>query len=309
MEYQHESVMLQQAVDALAINGDGVYVDATFGRGGHSREILKQLGQSGRLVVIDQDEEAIKDAKVLETHDQRVTAIHGSFSQITKITDGLQISGKVKGILFDIGVSSPQLDDNKRGFSFLRDGPLDMRMDQSKGITAAEWLAEVDETTLIKVLKEYGEERFARRIARAIIEARAVSPITTTKQLALLITEAIPVKEKHKHPATRSFQAIRIFINHELEEIKQALEQSLEVLAAGGRLVVISFHSLEDRLVKRFMRDQAKGKQLPRNIVVPQSECEQRLKIIGKAIKASVDEVAGNVRSRSAVLRTAEKIL
>jgi 16S rRNA (cytosine1402-N4)-methyltransferase len=308
MEFGHQPVMLKEAVEGLNIQEDGTYVDATFGRGGHTKEIIESLGHKGRLIAIDQDLEAIAVAEQQYKNEQRVCLIHGTFSKLRDFVRQAGPDEQVRGVLFDIGVSSPQLDDATRGFSFMRDGPLDMRMDTSSGISAAEWLAKVSERDLTQVLREYGEERFARRIANRVVETRGESPLTTTRELAELIKAAVPKIEKHKHPATRSFQAIRIYINRELEFLSSALEQSLDVLAVGGRLVVITFHSLEDRIVKRFMREQARGKQLPKGIAVLNTEMEMRLKIVGKAVKPSQQEINNNPRARSAVLRIAEKI-
>lgn len=305
----HQPVLINEAVAALNIDPSGVYVDATFGRGGHSQKILNELNNNqGRLIAIDQDPEAVSWAKRHYEKDNRFTIRHQSFAALEGFAQENKFSGLVDGILFDLGVSSPQLDQAERGFSFLRDGPLDMRMDNSQGQTASEWLAHVNEATLITVLREYGEERFARRITLAIIEARKEEMISTTAQLAKIVADAVPNIEQHKHPATRTFQAIRIFINRELDVLKEALAQSLNVLKVGGRLVVISFHSLEDRIVKRFMRDQARGQALPRGLPVKSGFQNQTMKIVGKAVKASNEEVAGNPRARSAVLRIAEKI-
>ncbi len=307
---EHFPVLYEESLQALNIRPDGYYVDCTFGRGGHSRGILERLGPAGRLLAIDRDAEAIQSvvAKKLQ-RDDRFKIRQGSFSQLKSLLPADWTERGVDGVLMDLGVSSPQLDESERGFSFLRDGPLDMRMDRHSGLSAAEWLQQVDEKKLVSVLFEYGEERFARRIARAIIEAREAAPITTTRQLAGLIEKAAPFKEKHKHPATRSFQAIRIEINQELKEIKQVLAQSVEVLRPAGRLVVISFHSLEDRLVKRFIRQESGAKSNPGRLPVMEKDIQQGvLKKTGKAIRASRDEVANNPRSRSAVMRVAEKI-
>ena len=305
----HQSVLLQEAIQGLNIQPEGIYIDATFGRGGHSKALMQQLAPKGRLIAIDQDPEAVSAAKGYFSQEKSFQIVHETFAAMEHIATKEGVKGLVNGILFDLGVSSPQLDNAERGFSFLRNGPLDMRMDNSRGISASEWLAIVDEESLISVLREYGEERFARRIARAIIAKRVDQSIETTRQLSEIVSNAIPrsKQEKHKHPATRSFQAIRIFINKELEAIETALEQSLRVLSPGGRLVVISFHSLEDRIVKRFMRQQARGKSLPKGLPVKESELEKTIKIIGKAMKASKQEVLDNSRARSAVLRIAEK--
>jgi len=302
--------MLTEVLQQLAVKPDGIYLDGTFGRGGHSREILRQLGVNGRLLAFDRDADSVNSDYAQEMcKDHRFQLIHSCFSSLESIVDAQGLHGKIDGILLDLGVSSPQLDNPERGFSFLRDGALDMRMDVHAGISAAEWLANVEENALIKVLFDYGEERFARRIARAIIEKRVETPILTTRQLAKLIEDAVPVKEKHKHPATRSFQAIRIEINRELDELKDVLQQSARVLKPDGRLVVISFHSLEDRIVKRFIRNESGAKHNPGKFPIREADIEQgTLKKIGKALKASFEEIAQNPRARSAVMRVAEKI-
>ena len=310
---EHKPVMLHESVDAMVIDESGLYIDGTFGRGGHSREILSRLNEQGRLLAFDKDPEAIRVGEQLAKEDSRFHIVHGSFAMLLDALDtvstqtGTAWKGHVSGVLLDLGVSSPQLDDASRGFSFMQDGPLDMRMNNSAGESAADWLAHAPEEEITFVLREYGEERFARRIARAIVEARNSQPLTRTTQLAALIEKTIPKKEKHKHPATRSFQGIRIFINGELDDLTRTLEDSLEALKPGGRLAVISFHSLEDRLAKRFMQQHAKG-DAPRGLPLRDSEINRRLKLAGKAQKASPEEVEVNVRSRSAVLRVAEKI-
>ena len=303
----HQTVLLHEAVDALVTLPDGFYVDGTFGRGGHSRYLLQNLNRSGRVLGVDKDQEAQAAAHELAESESRFQFFHGSFAELPQQLRGMGVDA-VDGILLDLGVSSPQLDDGDRGFSFMRDGPLDMRMDTSRGETAAQWLSRADLQDIAGVLKEYGEERFARRIATAIVAARAVSPIETTSQLARLVSEAHPRWEKHKHPATRSFQAIRIKVNRELEDLQAFLSVALDMLRVGGRLVVISFHSLEDRLVKRYMRDMARGDSLPRGVPVTDSQLNRRMRLVGRSIKASAEEVAGNVRARSAVMRIAEKI-
>ena len=305
---EHLPVLLNETISALAINPAGFYVDATFGRGGHSRAILAQLSEHGRLLGLDRDPTAIAEGKKLADIDKRFVIEQCQFSELANSVHSRLWQGNVAGILMDIGVSSPQLDEAERGFSFMKDGPLDMRMDPTSGISAAEWLATAEMTEIANVLKTLGEERYSKRIARAIVETRDSNPITTTTQLAELVDKASPSREKNKHPATRTFQAIRIHINNELEELKQALQQALDVLAIGGRLAVISFHSLEDRIVKRFIREQAKGDDLPSNFPVTVDQLNPRLKIIGKAIKAGDDEVKINPRARSAVLRVAEKL-
>ncbi|ATD08898.1 MULTISPECIES: 16S rRNA (cytosine(1402)-N(4))-methyltransferase RsmH [Pseudoalteromonas] len=307
-EFKHISVLMTETLDALAINPEGIYIDGTFGRGGHSGEILKRLS-TGRLQAIDQDPQAIKAAEKF-ADDARFSIARSRFSQIKSVAEQAGILGQVDGILLDIGVSSPQLDDADRGFSFMKDGPLDMRMDPDSGRSAAQWLAEAELEEMVFVIKKYGEEKFATRIARKVIEVREHTAITTTAQLAQLIDEAVPVKDKHKHPATRTFQAIRIYINSELEEIQTALQASLEVLKPGGRLVVISFHSLEDRIVKQFIKKQSKGEAIPRGLPLTDEQLKQNLtlKAVGKAIKPSDAEIAQNPRSRSSVLRVAEKL-
>lgn len=306
---QHVSVLLEESIEALATDPQGTYIDATFGRGGHTRALLSQLGEKARVIALDQDPEAIAAAKSFED-DPRFQIIHTPFSNLQQVLDELQLNQQVTGILFDLGVSSPQLDDAERGFSFMRDGPLDMRMNTSSGETAAEWLNRAEKDDISWVLKEYGEERFARRIASAIVMDREKKPFTRTKELAEMIARVSPVKEKHKHPATRTFQAIRIHINRELEQIEQALEASLSGLQEEGRLVVISFHSLEDRLVKRFIRKHSEGKQLPPGLPVTEAERnkDKALEKVGKAIKPGKAEVQANPRSRSSVLRIARRV-
>lgn len=303
----HQTVLLREAVDALVISPAGFYVDGTFGRGGHSRYLLECLNDDGRLLAVDKDPAACEVAAELAVGEPRFEFYHGSFAQLPHQLRRMGIDA-VDGILLDLGVSSPQLDDGDRGFSFLHDGPLDMRMDTSRGETAAQWLSHAAERDIAAVLKDYGEERFARRIAAAIVAAREESPITSTAQLAKVVSEANPKWERHKHPATRSFQAIRIKVNRELEDLQDLLSGALDMLRIGGRLVVISFHSLEDRLVKRYMRDMARGEKFPPGLPIPDSALNRRMRVIGKATKADSDEVAGNVRARSAIMRVAEKI-
>jgi 16S rRNA (cytosine1402-N4)-methyltransferase len=304
---EHIPVMLNEVLDALAIRTDGTYVDATFGRGGHAQAILQKLGRDGRLYAMDQDPEAVMAAKAM-TEDQRFSARQESFAKLRQCCDAWGISGRVNGLLLDLGVSSPQLDNPARGFSFMHDGPLDMRMNINAGLSAQAWLDEADEKEIADVLWQFGEERHARRIARQVVAVRMHSPLVSTRQLATIIESAYPRSERHKHPATRSFQAIRIFINRELEVLQAALEQSISLLAAGGRLAVISFHSLEDRIVKRFMRAQAAGFEMPRHLPVLQSRHGQTMRLIGKARKAGENEIRNNPRARSAVLRVAEKL-
>lgn len=307
---EHLPVMFAEALQQLAIKKGGIYLDCTFGRGGHSRGILDLLDSAGRLLAFDRDLDAVNSAyarSMLE--DKRFKLKHSCFSEVESIVAAEDWLGKVDGILMDLGVSSPQLDNPERGFSFLRDGPLDMRMDGNAGVTAEQWLAGVDEKELVKVLFEYGEERFARRIAHAIIEKRVESPITTTRELASLIEDAVPIREKHKHPATRSFQAIRIEINSELDELRAVLQQSARILKPGGRLVVISFHSLEDRIVKRFIRSESGAKYNPGRLPIKEIDIAKGvLKKTGKALKAGRQEITQNPRARSAIMRVAEKI-
>ena len=308
----HQPVLLQEAIQALAIKSEGVYIDATFGRGGHSQAILAALGPLGRLFAFDCDPQAQIHAQQHLAQEQRFHFQRSNFDRLTEYAEQQAINGQVNGILFDLGVSSPQLDDPGRGFSFRHDGPLDMRMNPTKGETAAQWLATVKEADLIAVLRRYGEERFAKRIARAVVTSRQQQAITTTHQLAELISAAIPKREPGKHPATRSFQAIRIAINQELAVLQRALEQTVDVLAAYGRLVIISFHSLEDRLVKRFLRRQAgKESELPAQLPIAATEQQRltnaKLRILQRVFP-SVDEVQINSRARSAVLRVAERL-
>ena len=307
-EFGHRPVLLNEVLEVLNIRPGGVYVDATFGRGGHAEAILQRLGPEGRLMAIDKDPQAVAVAKSKFANDPRFSIFHGSFADVGHAVEQAGLSGQVDGLLLDLGVSSPQLDDGQRGFSFLRDGPLDMRMDTTSGESAAQWLAHAKESDIIQVLREFGEERFAKRIARSIVETRQEQPIETTAQLAALISEAVPKHEKEKHPATRSFQAIRIFINRELDDLRQCLDQILDVLREGGRLVVISFHSLEDRIVKRFVRDLARGDDFPSDLPVTADQLNPKMRLVGKAVRASLAETAANPRARSAVLRVAEKL-
>ncbi|MAL95945.1 MAG: 16S rRNA (cytosine(1402)-N(4))-methyltransferase [Haliea sp.] len=303
----HQTVLLQEAVEALVTTPGGFYVDGTFGRGGHSRAVLSCLGQEGRLLAVDKDPAAARVAEDLAAGDGRFQFLHGSFAELPAALAARGVDS-VNGILLDLGVSSPQLDEAERGFSFQHDGPLDMRMDTSRGATAAEWLASAAEAEIARVLKEYGEERFARRIAGAIVRARAEAPIERTSQLSRIVSEANPRWEKHKHPATRAFQAIRIQVNGELTDLSALLADALDLLCVGGRLVVISFHSLEDRLVKRYMRDLARGDALPPGVPVRDAALNRRLRLIGKAVRAGESEVAANPRARSAIMRVAEKV-
>jgi 16S rRNA (cytosine1402-N4)-methyltransferase len=305
----HQAVLLAEALSALAVKPDGIYIDATFGRGGHSQAILDHLGPQGKLYAFDKDPDAVRFARVRFSHDSRFSIFHASFAKLTSTLISAEISGKVDGILFDLGVSSPQLDNPDRGFSFMRAGTLDMRMNTAEGKNAAQWLNEVSEQDLAEVLWKWGDERFSRRIARAIVEARAESPITTTQQLAEIIANAVLFREKGKHPATRSFQAIRIAINHELDELQQGLAAGLEMLRPGGRLVVISFHSLEDRMVKQFIHQHEQGKELPHRLPIKGKHFHAQLKKLGRALKPCQQEIDQNPRARSAILRLAEKQL
>lgn len=304
----HQSVLLHESIAGLRIKADGIYVDGTFGRGGHSQAILNQLSDDGRLFAIDKDPAAIDFAHQHFGSDKRFQIFQGSFARLKEFAKDAEIDGKIDGILLDLGVSSPQLDDASRGFSFMKQGPLDMRMDLTQSLDAAYFVnhAEVDE--MAKVFREYGEERFAGRIARAIVEARKKSPILTTEIFAEIVKEANPKWEKHKHPATRVFQAIRIHINNELSDLKSGLDAAMDILSVGGRLAVISFHSLEDRIVKQFMRLKEEGHRPPANIPIRAADRQTTFKRVGKAIKPQGVEVNDNVRSRSAVLRIGEKI-
>ena len=305
--FEHITVLLNEAVDALNIRADGVYVDGTFGRGGHSRLILSRLGKDGRLVVFDKDPQAIEVAQSLAKHDKRISVVHDGFVHFQAALNHLGIE-RIDGALFDLGISSPQIDDASRGFSFRFNAPLDMRMDTTRGQSAAEWLAIADEQEIHEVIKNYGEERFSRQIARAIVAQRADSPIDTTGKLAQIAAQNVRTRERGQDPATRTFQAVRIFINRELEEIAAVLPQAAGRLKSGGRLAVIAFHSLEDRIVKQFVKRYSTHAPLPKWAAVREADLPQPpLKSIGKAIKASAEEVAANPRARSAVLRIAER--
>ena len=305
--YQHVTVLLHEAVDALAIREDGIYVDGTFGRGGHSRLILSRLGEQGRLVVFDKDPEAIAVANELAKQDKRVSVVHNGFETFQTALDELGID-KIDGALFDLGISSPQIDDGSRGFSFRFDAPLDMRMDPTRGMSAAEWIATASEQNLHEVIKNYGEERFSRQIARAIVAQREESPIDTTRKLAQLVAQNVRTRERGQDPATRTFQAVRIFINRELEEVEAVLPQVMGRLKQGGRLAVIAFHSLEDRIVKQFVKKYSQHPPLPRWAAVKEADLPlPPLKAVGKAIKPGIEETASNPRARSAVLRVAER--
>lgn len=306
--FPHQPVLLREAIASLHIQPQGVYVDATFGRGGHAQAILALLDTAGRLLVLDKDLTAILHAREHFARDPRVSIYHCSFAHLHEVLAKENLLGKINGILFDLGVSSPQLDEADRGFSFMREGKLDMRMNTTQGEDAATWLAKVSEKELARVIYEYGEERFSRRIAKAIVAVREEKPILTTTQLSQIVVRAVPVKPKDKHAATRTFMAIRIAVNKELEELQVALDQALEALTVGGRLSVISFHSLEDRIVKRFIQLHERGDSaFPRDLPIKQESLQQRLKRVGRAVHPSITEVAANPRARSATLRTAEK--
>ena len=301
----HVTVLLDEAVAALNIRPDGVYVDATFGRGGHSRAILAALGPEGRLVALDRDPAAVEAGKAW--NDRRFSLVHTAFSGLGEAVRRQGVE-RVDGVLFDLGVSSPQLDEAGRGFSFRFDAPLDMRMDTTRGLTAAQWLNQAPEEEIARVVRDYGEERFARQVARAVVKARAEAPLATTRQLATLVAGAVRTRERGQDPATCTFQAVRILVNRELEEVEAALPQAVELLKQGGRLVVISFHSLEDRMVKRFMRAESEGEQLPPEIPVAAADLKPgRMRLVGRAVRASEAECQTNPRARSAVMRVAER--
>lgn len=301
----HAAVLAQEAIAALNIRSDGIYVDCTFGRGGHSRLILEQLGKGGRLVALDRDPEAVLAGRAV--NDSRFTILHSAFSQVAAVLRENGVTA-VDGVLLDIGVSSPQLDDARRGFSFRYDAPLDMRMDPGHGISAAQWLATADEADIREVIRNHGEERFAKQIAAAIVAARTRGPVDTTRKLAAIVAEAVPAREPRQDPATRTFQALRIHINQELEELSVVLPQCVDLLQPEGRLVVIAFHSLEDRIVKRFLRAQSQADALPVRLPVRARDLPPpRMRLIGRAQRASDAEVAANPRARSAVMRVAER--
>jgi 16S rRNA (cytosine1402-N4)-methyltransferase len=308
--FRHITVLLDEAVEALAVRADGCYLDGTFGRGGHSRLILERLGPEGRLLGFDKDPLAIASGNALAAEDGRFVVVQRSFADLGEEAAARGLVGKVDGLLLDLGVSSPQLDDAERGFSFLNDGPLDMRMNPDAGVSAAQFIATASADEIARVFKEYGEERFAKRMARAVVERRDQKPFERTADLAAVLTEANPAWEKGKNPATRAFQGLRIHVNNELGDLERGLDAALETLAVGGRLVVISFHSLEDRIVKQFMKRQAKGEadNLPRDLPIIPKAFEPRLKLLGKPIYASEAELKANPRSRSAVMRVAEKL-
>lgn len=305
--FEHRTVLLHEAVAALNVRPDGVYVDCTFGRGGHSRAILAALGPGGRLVAFDKDPQAVATAEALATQDSRFAIVHEGFETFSRELDRLGVA-QVDGVLMDLGVSSPQIDDGSRGFSFRFDAPLDMRMDTTRGLTAAEWLASADEADIKEVIKTYGEERFARQIAAAIVAHRAVAPLTTTRELASLVAQNVRTREPGQDPATRTFQAIRIYINRELDELKAVLPQAAGRLKPEGRLAVISFHSLEDRIVKHFLQDASTADQLPSWVPVRAADiAEAPMKVVGKPVKAGAEEVSANPRARSAIMRVAKR--
>ena len=307
MHSEHKPVLLDEVIKALNIRSDGFYIDGTFGRGGHSREIIKRLGRKGRLLAFDKDPDAVMSVGMDLIEDDRFEIIKGSFTMLMKYVKQHEVEEKVSGVLFDFGVSSPQLDDNKRGFSFKYDSPLDMRMNPAEGESVANWLNKANEKEIADIIYKYGEERASRRIAKAIVAFREKTPIDSTKQLSDIVCKTIPNKKSDIHPATKTFQAFRIHINHELDEIKEVLPQATDVLCVGGRLAAISFHSLEDRIVKRFLRTQSKPKEQPLEIPIQQENLGIKLKLIGKKVRPSEKEVSNNPRSRSALLRVAER--
>jgi 16S rRNA (cytosine1402-N4)-methyltransferase len=301
----HVAVLAQEAIEALNIRSGGIYVDCTYGRGGHSRLILEKLGAGGRLIALDRDPEAVLAGSALR--DPRFVIVRSPFSRVRDVLQELDVA-RVDGMLLDLGVSSPQLDDARRGFSFRSDAPLDMRMDPDHGLSAAQWLAMAEESEIREVIRNHGEERFAKQIAAAIVAARARGPVDTTRKLAALVAEAVPAREPRQDPATRTFQALRIHLNQELEELSLVLPQCMALLGAGGRLVVISFHSLEDRIVKRFMRAQSQPDALPARLPVRARDLPQpRMRLVGRAVRAGSAETAANPRARSAVMRVAER--
>ncbi|MEM7294536.1 MAG: 16S rRNA (cytosine(1402)-N(4))-methyltransferase RsmH [Pseudomonadota bacterium] len=307
-EYSHLPVLKDEALESLRISREGIYVDGTFGRGGHSRALLDQLGDQGRLLAFDADPAAVLHARAHFATDPRFAIYHRNFDCLGQVCEEQRVAGQVDGVLLDLGVSSPQLDDPARGFSFSQDGPLDMRMDQDSGESARQWLARASEAELADVFYEYGEERYSRRIARALVQARQTQSFERTVELAAAVAAAHPRWEKHKHPATRVFQAIRIHINREMDALKGALAAMAQVLKVGGRLVVISFHSLEDRIVKRFARGDAARQSVPRGLPLPAGEVEWPMRAVGRAIRPSEFELERNQRARSAVMRVVERI-
>ena len=307
-EYEHKPVLLSESIEALNIEPSGIYIDGTFGRGGHSQAILDQLDAAGCLIAFDKDPLAIATAEEKYADEPRFNIHHGSFAELEEYLTAQGLCGKVDGILLDLGVSSPQLDDPGRGFSFQQSGPLDMRMNDQQGMSAAQWINKAREADIATVLYEYGEERYSRRIAKAIVWAREKEPLNDTRQLAEIIKQAHPRWEKKKHPATRSFQGIRIFINNELSDLDECLTQSYRCLAKNGHLAVISFHSLEDRKVKRFFRQMVEGDKLPPDLPIIEEAVNRKMKLVGKKIKAGKQELSDNSRARSAVLRVASKL-
>ncbi len=294
-------------MEALNIKADGVYLDTTFGRGGHTRLILQQLGREGRVVAMDRDPQAVAYGREEFRDEPRLRLCHTDFHHLEQALSAAGVTGTLDGVVADLGVSSPQLDDKRRGFAFMHDGPLDMRMDSDNGLDAATWLRRVEEADLQRVIRAYGEERYARRIASAIVSARRQQRLVSTRQLAEVIAAAVPTREPGKHPATRTFQAIRIYINDELAQLRTLLPKAVRLLAAGGRLAVISFHSLEDRIVKRFLREESRGDPYPPDLPVPASAVQPRLRLVGRAIHPAEAEIQRNPRARSAVLRVAER--
>ncbi len=307
-EREHFSVLMEESVSALITQPEGIYIDGTFGRGGHSRELLSRLGRDAKLIAFDKDPQAIAVGHELKGEDSRFDIEHQSFANMAKVVEEKNLVGQIDGVLLDLGVSSPQLDQAERGFSFMNDGPLDMRMDCSRGQSAADFINTAKESEIARVLKEYGEERFSKRIAGAIVRRRAEKPFTRTLDFADVVTKANPKWERDKHPATRAFQGVRIHVNGELDDIAAVLPAALSILKPGGRLVVISFHSLEDRIVKRFFKEGAKGKSLPLGLPIPDVELEKTLQLVSKPVKASDQELSVNIRSRSAIMRIAEKL-
>ena len=308
-DFSHQPVLFNEVLETLDVKQNGIYIDATFGRGGHASAILNSLGREGRLIAFDQDPEAIAYGREQFAGDPRIEFEHCNFSEMESVIVARGLNNRIDGVLMDLGVSSPQLDDAERGFSFMKSGPLDMRMNTEQGESAMEWLARVEPRDLILVLKRYGEEKFAKRIATAIVEIRAEQPIEDTATLSRIISDAIPVKEKHKHPATRSFQAIRMYVNQELQSIETGLQAASSVLSVGGRLAVISFHSLEDRMVKRFMRDKSSRPKLPPGLPIMDKDEQPPFRLVGKSWVAGEQELGANPRSRSARLRVLERVL
>lgn len=306
--FQHTPVLLEEVLAALEPRAGGRYLDATFGRGGHTRAILERIGREGRVIAIDRDPEAIRAGRELFAADGRLTLVNSAFSQLLQLVTNAGLAGALDGVLFDLGVSSPQLDDAARGFSFTQDGPLDMRMDGREGSSAADWLAKAPEREIARVIREYGEERFAKRIARAIAAARREQPIARTLQLAEIVATAVPTREPGKHPATRTFQAIRIHINRELAEIEAGLTGSLQALAPGGRLCVISFHSLEDTLAKRFIQKHSQEDPVYAGLPDVPAHARAKLRRVGGPVHPSAEEIARNPRARSAVMRVAQRV-